>query len=88
MAITNGNQTIGTALTQVDGNSQFQSTLTIHNNDTTKDLLLGGPNLTVANGVPLAKLQYISLQIPPLEAVYLRASTGEISVSWMRITQD
>lgn len=88
MAITNGNQTIGTAITQVDGLSTFQSTLFVHNNDTTKDLLIGGPNMTAANGVPLAKLQYIEIPVPPLEAVYLMASSGEISVSWMRITQD
>lgn len=88
MAITNGNQTIGTAVAQVDGLSQFQSTIFIHNNDTTKDLLIGGPNLTVANGVPVAKLQYIEIQVPPLEAVYLLSASGTVSVSWMRITQD
>lgn len=88
MAITNGQQTVGTAVTQVDGLSTFQSHLVIHNNDTTKDLLLGGPNMTAGNGVPLAKLQYIQLDIPPLEAVYLMATSGTVSVSWMRITQD
>lgn len=88
MAITNGNQTIGTAVTQVDGLSQYQSTLIIHNNDTTKDLLIGGPDMSAASGVPLAKLQYIELPIPPAEAVYVMASAGEVSISWMRITQD
>jgi len=88
MAITSGRQTVTPALTQVDGLSVYQSHIVIHNNDTTKDLLLGGPNMTAGNGVPLAKLQYIQLDIPPGEAVYLMSTNGEVDVSWMRITQD
>lgn len=88
MPITSGNQTIGTVATQVDGNSIHQSTIIIHNNDTTKNLYIGGPNVTTSNGIPLAKLQYIEVPIPPMEAVYMVAAADTVSVSWMRIEQD
>lgn len=88
MPITNGEQTIGTAVAQIDGVSVYQSRIVIHNNDTTKDLYIGGPNLTTTNGIPIAKLQYIEIQLPPLEALYMVSSGSDHSVSYMKIEQD
>jgi len=88
MPITNGEQTIGTAVTQINGVSAYQSRIIIHNNDTTKDLYIGGPNLTATNGIPIAKLQYIEIQLPPLEALYMVSSGNDHSVSYMKIEQD
>jgi len=88
MAITNGHQTVGTTPTQVDGSSISQSTLIIHNNDTTKNLYIGGSNVSSTNGIPVAKLQYIEIPVPPRDAVYLVASADAVSVSWMKIEQD
>lgn len=88
MPITNGQQTIGTAAQAIDGVSVHQSTLFIHNNDTTKNLYIGGSAVNATEGIPLAKLQYIELPVPPLETYYLIAESGTVSVSWMRIDQD
>jgi len=88
MPITNGQQTIGTVATPIDGVSIHQSTLFIHNNDTTKNLYIGGSAVNDTEGIPLAKLQYIELPVPPLESFYLIAESGTVSVSWMRIDQD
>lgn len=88
MPITNGTQTIGTTPSQVDGVSIHQSRVIVHNNDTTKDLYIGGSNLTVQNGIPVAKLQYIEIQLPPMEGLYMVSSGSDHSVSWMKIEQD
>lgn len=88
MATENGTQSVGTAAVQIDGNSISQSKIFIHNNDTTKDLYIGGSNVTTANGIPVAKLQYIEIDLPPLETVYMVSSGNDHSVSWMRIEQD
>ena len=88
MPITNGQQTIGTVAVPVDGVSTYQSTIVIHNNDTTKNLYIGGSAVTSTNGVPLAKLQFIELPVPPLEQYYLVAESGTVSVSWVKVEQD
>lgn len=88
MAVTSGSQTVGTAALQIDGNSQFQAHMKIRNNDSTKTLYIGGPDVTTANGLPIDKLTTLEFDIPPGEAMFMISTDTGHSVSWLRITQD
>lgn len=88
MAVTSGSQTVDTAAIQIDGNSQFQSHIHIRNNDSTKTLYIGGPDVTTANGLPVDKLTTMEFDIPPGEAMFMISTDTGHSVSWLRITQD
>ena len=84
-AIKGGSLTVGTTAVQVDGNFKAWSHIHIRNNDNTKDLLIGGDDLTAANGMTVKGLDTIDFDIPPGEAFYLLATSGTVSVSWLRI---
>lgn len=88
MAVTSGSQTVGVTATQVDGNAIYQSHLKVRNNDSTKTLYIGGPDVTTANGLPVDKLVTMDFDLPPGEAVYMVSTDAGHSVSWLRITQD
>lgn len=88
MAVTSGSQTVGTAALQIDGNAVYQSHMKVRNNDSTKTLYIGGPDVTTANGLPIDKLTTLDFDLPPGEAVYMVSSDTGHSVSWLRITQD
>jgi hypothetical protein len=88
MAITSGSQTVGTAALQIDGVSQFQAHIHIRNNDSTKTLYIGGPDVTTANGLPIDKLTTMQFALPPGESMFMISTDTGHSVSWLRITQD
>lgn len=88
MAVSSGTQTVGTESVQIDGVSQYQATIKIRNNDSTKTLYVGGPDVTTANGLPIDKLTTLEFDIPPGEAMFMVSSDTGHSVSWLRITQD
>lgn len=87
MAITSGQQIIGTAAQLVDGISPNPSRLHIHNLDNTKVLFLGGDSVTIANGLGLQKLESIELTINPGESLYAISDGGNHLISWLRQTQ-
>jgi len=86
--VTNGRQTIGTVATKVDGRTTQNSTLYIHNDDTTKDLFIGSENVTANNGFKIGKLESRAFYLPPLNDLYMISSGASHSVSWIRIEQD
>jgi len=86
--ITNGRQSVGATAVKIDGRSTVYSRLYIHNDDTTKDLFLGGPNVTVANGYKIAKLATEEFDLPPLNDIYMVSSGASHNVSWIRIEID
>lgn len=86
--ITNGRQTVGTSRVMIDGRSHKYSRLYIHNDDTTKDLYIGGPNVTAANGFIIAKLGQEEFDLPPLTDIYVISSGANHTVSWIRIEID
>ena len=83
--ITNGRQTVGTSPVKIDGRSNVYSRLYVHNDDTTKELYMGGPNVSVANGFTIAKLESKEFDLPPLDDIYMVSAGGEHPVSWIRI---
>lgn len=86
MPVTSGTQTVGTARVQIDGVSVQPCHIEIRNNDTTKTLYVGGPDVTTANGLPVDKLATMHFDLPPLERVFMVAASDTVSVSWMRVT--
>lgn len=86
LAITSGQQTIGTVRQLVDGISPNPSRLHIHNLDNTKVLFLGGDSVTVANGLGVQKLESIELVLNAGESVYAISETGTHLISWLRQT--
>jgi len=86
MAITSGQQTIGTTRQLVDGISPNPSRLHIHNMDNTNSIYLGNEGVTTANGLQLVKLDSIELVMNPGESLYAISASGSRSISWLRQT--
>jgi hypothetical protein len=87
VAITSGQQTIGTTAVLVDGISPNPSRLHIHNMDNSADIYLGNQGVTTANGLALPKLDSVELVMNPGESLYAVSATGTHTISWLRQTQ-
>jgi hypothetical protein len=84
--ITSGQASIGLTATAIDGVWQNPSRITIHNNDNSTNIWLGGTNVTTANGLLLLKEQSYQFDLEPLEQLYaVSEKTGHI-ISWLRQT--
>jgi len=84
VAITSGNITVGTVASLIDGTSVSNFRLLVHNNDNTDAVYLGGPNVTIANGLQLDKGIILQLEMNPLDSVYaVSGKTGHI-ISYMK----
>lgn len=81
--ITTGQMVVTSTPAQIDGIHTNPTRIHIHNNDNTVDLLLGGADLTAANGLMLSKLDSIELILNPGEVLFAMSSSGSISVSWL-----
>jgi len=84
--ISNGQTSIGTAATAIDGVSSNPSLLTIHNNDNSDKIYLGNSTVTTSNGLQLLKLESYQFQLQPLEQVYAVSTKAGHTISWMRQT--
>ena len=82
--ISNGWTSVGLTATPIDGVHNQPSRITIHNNDNTTNVYLGGPNVTITSGLLLLKEQSYQFTLNPLEQLYaVSDKTGHI-ISWMR----
>jgi hypothetical protein len=87
MAITTNQLTVGTVATIVDGTYNSNFRLTIHNIDNTDAVYLGGPDVTIANGLVLQKEQTIQLEMAPLDSIYAVATKNGHTISYMKQVQ-
>lgn len=83
--VRSGQQVVGTTRVQIDGLHNQWSHIHIRNNDTTKTLYIGGPDVTTSNGLSLDKLATIDWEVPPNTSIYMVASADTVNVGWMRI---
>jgi len=84
--ITSGQASIGLTATGIDSVWQNPSRITIHNNDNSTNIWLGGADVTTANGLLLLKEQSYQFDLAPLEQLYAVSNkTGHI-ISWLRQT--
>jgi len=85
--ITSGQTTVGTAApVQIDGSSVNPTYLTVHNNDNTKVMYLGGANVSTTNGLQLLKGETLQFTLNPGEALYAISADGNHVISWLRQT--
>jgi len=82
--ISAGQASIGLTATGIDGVSNTESIITIHNNDNSTNLWIGGPNVTVNNGLLLLKEQSYQFYLKPLEQIFAVSNkTGHV-ISWLK----
>lgn len=84
-AIKGGTFLVGTTSVQVDGNFRAWSHIHIRNNEQSKQLYIGGSDVTAGNGLLVNGLETIDFDIPPGEAFYMITGTGTVEVSYLRI---
>jgi hypothetical protein len=84
MAVTSGQVTAGTVAMQIDGSGTSPYFLIIQNDSNTAKLHLGGPNVTVSNGMALAGNQFVEMRIAPNDHVWIVADSDGHPVSWLR----
>lgn len=82
--ITTGQAAIGLTATAIDGVSTTESKITIHNNDNSTGIWIGGADVTTANGLLLLKEQSYQFDLKPLEQIYaISTKTGHV-ISWLK----
>lgn len=84
MAITTGQMTVGTVALQIDGTSVSNFKMHIHNMDNTDTIFIGGPDVTVENGLGIPKLDSLELECYPLESIYVVSSKAGHLVSYLK----
>jgi hypothetical protein len=85
MSITTGQLTIGTTAVQIDGNDVNPVMLKVHNLDATKQLFIGGANVTTANGYVLDKGEQLDFTLPAGESIFMISSGNNHQISWMKV---
>jgi hypothetical protein len=85
--ITSGTQSVGTTAVAIDGVAAAPSHIHIRNNDQTKNLFVGGPNVTTANGLPIDKLTTVEFDLPAGEQMWMISTENGHTVSWLRLVQ-
>jgi hypothetical protein len=82
--ISSGQLTVGTAATLVDGTSTSDFRLTIHNMNNDDGIFIGGPNVTIATGMQLLKLETIQLQMTPMSELYAVANKANLKLGFLK----
>jgi hypothetical protein len=85
MPISSGQITVGTTRVQIDGTSASVYRLHIHNNDNQVNLYIGGPDVTIANGLVLEKTDTTEIQVPPGDSVWIVSSSTGHLVSYLKV---
>ena len=84
MAITTGHTSVGLIATIVDGTSNSDFRLTVHNADNTARVYVGGPNVTINNGLGIEKLTTMQFDMYASQEMYaVSDKTGHI-IHWMK----
>lgn len=86
MSVSTGQVVVGITRIQIDGNDINPVTLLIHNLDSTKDLFIGGSDVTTANGYVINKGEELAINLPASASIYMVSSGNDHNVSWMRVS--
>lgn len=82
--IQNGWTSVGTVATPIDGVHNNSVRFTLHNNDNTDAVYIGGTGVTITSGLKLLKEESYQFELAPLEQIYCVSAKNGHSVSWMR----
>jgi hypothetical protein len=85
MAVSSGQLLIGVTAIAIDGVSTNPYRMVLHNHSTTKAIFIGGPDVTIANGLPLEKEQYLELIISPNQQIYAVSDSAGHEFAWLRM---
>lgn len=84
MAISTGQLTVGMTPVQIDGTSNSNYKIHIHNMDNTDTLYIGNGDVSITNGLGLSKLDSVELQCYPGESIFVVSpKTGHL-ISWLK----
>ena len=84
MPITTGHTTIGLTASLVDGTSNSDFRLSIHNADNTAKVYLGGPDVTINNGLGLEKLTTMQFDMYASQELYAVSDKAGHIIHWMK----
>ena len=84
--ISNGWTSVGLTAVPIDGVYNQHARITIHNNDNTTGIYVGGPGVTITNGLLLLKEESYQFELGPLEQLYAISDKAGHVISWMRQT--
>lgn len=82
--ISSGQVTVGTVATLVDGTSTSDFRLTIHNMNNDDNIYIGGPGVTIANGMQLLKLETLQLHMSPSSELYAVADKLGLKLGYLK----
>ena len=84
MALFSGNTTVGTVATLIDGVAwQNPVLLHIHNDDNTTTIHIGGPDVTIDNGLELVKQDSLEITLHQSNQIYCVSSKSNHKISWI-----
>ena len=84
MAITTGQITVGQTPTLIDGTSNSNFRLLIHNADNSQKIYVGGPNVSLATGFGIEKLETLQLEMYPLDEIYAISAQSGHTIHWLK----
>ena len=84
MAISSGQITVGLTPTLIDGTSNSDFKLTIHNMNNDDGIFIGGPNVTITNGMQLIKLETLQLEMAPSSQLYAIANKENLKIGYLK----
>jgi len=84
LAITTGHASVGLTATIVDGTSNSDFRLTIHNADNTAKVYVGGPSVTINNGLGIEKLTTMQFDMYASQELYAVSDKIGHIIHWMK----
>jgi hypothetical protein len=82
--ISSGQITVGLTPTLIDGTHNSDFKLTIHNMNNDDGIFIGGPNVTLANGMQLLKLETLQLEMAPSSQLYAIANKENLKLGYLK----
>jgi hypothetical protein len=82
--ISSGQLTVGTVATLVDGTSTSDFRLTIHNMNNDDGIFIGGPGVTINNGMQLLKLETLRFDMSPMSELYAVADKANLKLGFLK----
>jgi hypothetical protein len=84
VAISSGQITVLQTPTLIDGTSNSDFKLTIHNMNNDDGIFIGGPNVSTTNGMQLIKLETLQLEMSPSSQLYAIANKDNLKLGYLK----
>ena len=84
--ISTGQIVCSTSPQQIDGTSENPFKIVLHNSSSSDSIYIGNSDVTETTGFDLHSKSTLTLDLPPLSALYVIATNGSPTINWMRIS--